>query len=67
MRLPQRCGGCGDLGLRGPGVLLPGLLFELTLGGAPGTCRVMVLLSGGLVAAVGSADPDWLKQFDLTS
>ncbi|MFF8432516.1 hypothetical protein [Streptomyces bacillaris] len=27
----------------------------------------MVLLSGGLVAVVGSADPDWLKQFDLTS
>lgn len=26
-----------------------------------------VLLSGGLVAAVGGADPDWLKQFDLTS
>ncbi|MEU1324681.1 hypothetical protein [Streptomyces microflavus] len=27
----------------------------------------MVLLSGGLVAAVGGADPDWLKQFDLAS
>ncbi|MFF8962306.1 hypothetical protein ACF1BK_06090 [Streptomyces globisporus] len=27
----------------------------------------MVLLSGGLVAAVGGADPDWLKQFDLVS
>ncbi len=27
----------------------------------------MVLLSGGLVATVGGADPDWLKQFDLTS
>ncbi|QLG36398.1 hypothetical protein HXS80_18445 [Streptomyces sp. CB04723] len=27
----------------------------------------MVLLSGGLVAVVGGADPDWLKQFDLAS
>lgn len=27
----------------------------------------MVLLSGGLVATVGDTDPNWLKQFDLTS
>ncbi|WP_432096413.1 hypothetical protein [Streptomyces sp. bgisy100] len=27
----------------------------------------MVLLCGGLVATVGDADPDWLKQFDLAS
>ncbi|MGV9687798.1 hypothetical protein ACWDUX_01610 [Streptomyces sp. NPDC003444] len=27
----------------------------------------MVLLSGGLAATVGGADPNWLKQFDLTS
>ncbi|MEU9025951.1 hypothetical protein AB0D46_00085 [Streptomyces sp. NPDC048383] len=27
----------------------------------------MVLLCGGLVATVGKADPDWLKQFDLVS
>ncbi|MCK8676480.1 hypothetical protein [Streptomyces lichenis] len=27
----------------------------------------MVLLCGGLVATVGDADPDWLKQFDLVS
>ncbi|MFD9903821.1 hypothetical protein [Streptomyces sp. NPDC059063] len=25
----------------------------------------MVMLCGGLVATVGNADPDWLKQFDL--
>ncbi|MGV9322777.1 hypothetical protein [Streptomyces sp. NPDC003660] len=27
----------------------------------------MVMLCGGLVATVGDADPDWLKQFDLVS
>ncbi|WP_223872254.1 hypothetical protein [Streptomyces sp. SP18CM02] len=27
----------------------------------------MVLLCGGLVATVGDADPEWLKQFDLVS
>ncbi|MET8518212.1 hypothetical protein [Streptomyces sp. NPDC005077] len=27
----------------------------------------MVLLCGGLVATVGNADPEWLKQFDLVS
>ncbi|MEV0177070.1 hypothetical protein AB0I00_38955 [Streptomyces sp. NPDC050803] len=27
----------------------------------------MVMLCGGLVATVGDADPDWLKQFDLTA
>ncbi|WP_238995461.1 hypothetical protein [Streptomyces cyaneogriseus] len=27
----------------------------------------MVLLGGGLVATVGDADPNWLKQFDLVS
>lgn len=27
----------------------------------------MVLLCGGLVATIGDADPNWLKQFDLTS
>ncbi|MFD3580477.1 hypothetical protein [Streptomyces sp. NPDC058644] len=27
----------------------------------------MVMLCGGLVATVGDADPDWLKQFDMTA
>ncbi|MEU7419711.1 hypothetical protein [Streptomyces antibioticus] len=27
----------------------------------------MVMLCGGLVATVGDADPDWLKQFDLSA
>lgn len=27
----------------------------------------MLMLCGGLVATVGDADPDWLKQFDLSA